>query len=302
MIFGSNGLVGSSIKKVFEKNESIFETIPATRKDANLLSLTETKNFISKIQPNLIINSAAKVGGIHANNTERSEFLIQNVKINLNILESLIDFPNIQLINLGSSCIYPLEAENPIKEEAIMTGSLEPTNSPYAMAKLTAIELGNSISSQYGNEILNLMPTNLYGPNDNFSDKESHVIPALIQRIHNAKIENLPSVEVWGTGSPMREFLYVDDLSNAIMFLINNNITQGLLNVGSGKEITIKELVEKIKIVVNFQGEIVFNKDYPDGNPKKLIDSSKINELGWKPTVNIEEGLKQTYDWYLRNQ
>ena len=302
LIFGSNGLVGSSIKKVFEKNESIFETIPATRKDANLLSLTETKNFISKIQPNLIINSAAKVGGIHANNTERSEFLIQNVKINLNILESLIDFPNIQLINLGSSCIYPLEAENPIKEEAIMTGSLEPTNSPYAMAKLTAIELGNSISSQYGNKILNLMPTNLYGPNDNFSDKESHVIPALIQRIHNAKIENLPSVEVWGTGSPMREFLYVDDLSNAIMFLINNNITQGLLNVGSGKEITIKELVEKIKIVVNFQGEIVFNKDYPDGNPKKLIDSSKINELGWKPTVNIEEGLKQTYDWYLRNQ
>ena len=302
LIFGSNGLVGSSIKKVFENYEAKFEIIPATRKDANLLSLTETKNFISKIQPNLIINSAAKVGGIHANNTERSEFLIQNVKINLNILESLIDFPNIQLINLGSSCIYPLEAENPIKEEAIMTGSLEPTNSPYAMAKLTAIELGNSISSQYGNEILNLMPTNLYGPNDNFSDKESHVIPALIQRIHNAKIEDLPSVEVWGTGSPMREFLYVDDLSNAIMFLINNNITHGLLNVGSGKEITIKELVEKIKIVVNFQGEIVFNKDYPDGNPRKLIDSSKINELGWKPTVNIEEGLKQTYDWYLRSQ
>ena len=302
LIFGSNGLVGSSIKKVFENYEGKFEIIPATRKDANLLSLTETKNFISKIQPNLIINSAAKVGGIHANNTERSEFLIQNVKINLNILESLIDFPNIQLINLGSSCIYPLEAENPIKEEAIMTGSLEPTNSPYAMAKLTAIELGNSISSQYGNEILNLMPTNLYGPNDNFSDKESHVIPALIQRIHNAKIEDLPSVEVWGTGSPMREFLYVDDLSNAIMFLINNNITHGLLNVGSGKEITIKELVEKIKIVVNFQGEIVFNKDYPDGNPRKLIDSSKINELGWTPTVNIEEGLKQTYDWYLRSQ
>ena len=302
LIFGSNGLVGSSIKKVFENYEGKFETIPATRKDANLLSLTETKNFISKIQPNLIINSAAKVGGIHANNTERSEFLIQNVKINLNILESLIDFPNIQLINLGSSCIYPLEAENPIKEEAIMTGSLEPTNSPYAMAKLTAIELGNSISSQYGNEILNLMPTNLYGPNDNFSDKESHVIPALIQRIHNAKIEDLPSVEVWGTGSPMREFLYVDDLSNAIMFLINNNITHGLLNVGSGKEITIKELVEKIKIVVNFQGEIVFNKDYPDGNPRKLIDSSKINELGWTPTVNIEEGLKQTYDWYLKSQ
>ncbi|MAW08657.1 MAG: GDP-fucose synthetase [Flavobacteriaceae bacterium] len=302
LIFGSNGLVGSSIKKVFEKNESKFETISSTRKDADLLSLTETKNFITKIQPNLIINSAAKVGGIHANNTERSEFLIQNVKINLNILESLIDFPNIQLINLGSSCIYPLEAENPIKEEAIMTGSLEPTNSPYAMAKLTAIELGNSISSQYGNKILNLMPTNLYGPNDNFSDKESHVIPALIQRIHNAKVENLPSVEVWGTGSPMREFLYVDDLSNAIMFLINNNITHGLLNVGSGKEITIKELVEKIKVVVDFQGEIVFNKNYPDGNPRKLIDSSKINELGWKTNTNIEEGLKYTYEWYLRNK
>ena len=302
LIFGSNGLVGSSIKKVFEKNESKFETISSTRKDADLLSLTETKNFITKIQPNLIINSAAKVGGIHANNTERSEFLIQNVKINLNILESLIDFPNIQLINLGSSCIYPLEAENPIKEEAIMTGSLEPTNSPYAMAKLTAIELGNSISSQYGNKILNLMPTNLYGPNDNFSDKESHVIPALIQRIHNAKVENLPSVEVWGTGSPMREFLYVDDLSDAIMFLININITHGLLNVGSGKEITIKELVEKIKVVVDYQGEIVFNKNYPDGNPRKLIDSSKINELGWKTNTNIEEGLKYTYEWYLRNK
>ena len=302
LIFGSNGLVGSSIKKVFEKNESKFETISSTRKDADLLSLTETKNFITKIQPNLIINSAAKVGGIHANNTERSEFLIQNVKINLNILESLIDFPNIQLINLGSSCIYPLEAENPIKEEAIMTGSLEPTNSPYAMAKLTAIELGNSISSQYGNKILNLIPTNLYGPNDNFSDKESHVIPALIQRIHNAKVENLPSVEVWGTGSPMREFLYVDDLSDAIMFLININITHGLLNVGSGKEITIKELVEKIKVVVDFQGEIVFNKNYPDGNPRKLIDSSKINELGWKTNTNIEEGLKYTYEWYLRNK
>ena len=302
LIFGSNGLVGSSIKKVFEKNESKFETISSTRKDADLLSLTETKNFITKIQPNLIINSAAKVGGIHANNTERSEFLIQNVKINLNILESLIDFPNIQLINLGSSCIYPLKAKNPIKEEAIMTGSLEPTNSPYAMAKLTAIELGNSISSQYGNKILNLMPTNLYGPNDTFSDKESHVIPALIQRIHNAKVENLPSVEVWGTGSPMREFLYVDDLSDAIMFLININITHGLLNVGSGKEITIKELVEKIKVVVDYQGEIVFNKNYPDGNPRKLIDSSKINELGWKPNTNIEEGLKYTYEWYLRNK
>ena len=146
------------------------------------------------------------------------------------------------------------------------------------------------------------MPTNLYGPNDNFSDKESHVIPALIQRIHNAKVENLPSVEVWGTGSPMREFLYVDDLSDAIMFLINNNITHGLLNVGSGKEITIKELVEKIKVVVDFQGEIVFNKNYPDGNPRKLIDSSKINELGWKTNTNIEEGLKYTYEWYLRNK
>ena len=146
------------------------------------------------------------------------------------------------------------------------------------------------------------MPTNLYGPNDNFSDKESHVIPALIQRIHNAKVENLPSVEVWGTGSPMREFLYVDDLSDAIMFLININITHGLLNVGSGKEITIKELVEKIKVVVDYQGEIVFNKNYPDGNPRKLIDSSKINELGWKTNTNIEEGLKYTYEWYLRNK
>lgn len=301
LIFGSRGLVGSSLCRVLSNNENINEIISATREDADLLSLTETKKLIQELKPDVVINAAAKVGGVLANNLLRSEFLIENIKININILESIIPFSEIKVINLGSSCIYPLNAQNPIKEESIMSGKLEPTNSPYAMAKLTAIELGDSISKQFGHQIINLMPTNLYGPNDNFSDKNSHVIPGLIQRFHQAKIDGLGSVEVWGSGEPKREFLYVDDLADCILYLLKNDIVDTLLNVGSGYEVSIKQLVSRIVELTNYKGEVVYNHNLPDGNPKKMIDSSKINNLGWNSSTSLDEGLRNTYSWYVNN-
>ena len=301
LILGSNGLVGSSLSRVLAKDGYFNEIVSATRKDADLLDLSETKKLIQETKPNVVVNAAAKVGGVLANNSHRSEFLIENIKININLLESVIPFSEIKVINLGSSCIYPLNAENPIKEESIMSGKLEPTNSPYAMAKLTAIELGDSISKQFGHQITNLMPTNLYGPNDNFSDKNSHVIPGLIQRFHKAKINNADSVEVWGSGSPKREFLYVDDLAECIMHILKNNIDDNLLNIGSGHEVSIKELVDKVVELTNYKGVVEYNSDLPDGNPKKLIDSSKINELGWSASTDLDVGLKNTYSWYVNN-
>ena len=301
LILGSNGLVGTSLTKILSNDKENFEIVSANRDVCDLLNFQNTKDYIDNISPHLIINCAAKVGGIYANSTYRSQFLIENLKINVNLLESIIEKPEIKVINLGSSCIYPLEAENPIKEDSIMSGKLEPTNSPYAMAKLTAIELGNSLAKQYGHKILNLMPTNLYGPNDNFSEMDSHVIPGLICRMHNSKISNDASFSVWGTGTPKREFLFVDDLSNAIKFLIENGIDEGIYNIGSGSEISIGDLVIVLAKVINYDGKIEFDTKYPDGNPRKAIDSSKINNLGWKPDIDIKNGLNITYDWYINN-
>ena len=301
LILGSNGLVGTSLTKILSNDKENFEIVSANRDVCDLLNFQNTKDYIDDVSPHLIINCAAKVGGIYANSTYRSQFLIENLKINVNLLESIIEKPEIKVINLGSSCIYPLEAENPIKEDSIMSGKLEPTNSPYAMAKLTAIELGNSLAKQYGHKILNLMPTNLYGPNDNFSEMDSHVIPGLICRMHNSKISNDASFSVWGTGTPKREFLFVDDLSNAIKFLIENGIDEGIYNIGSGSEISIADLVTVLAKVINYDGKIEFDTKYPDGNPRKAIDSSKINNLGWKPDIDIKNGLNITYDWYINN-
>ena len=300
LILGSTGLVGSSLMRLLDTKKD-YDVVGASRKDANLFSYKETYDLVSKTNPDVLINAAAKVGGIYANNSQRTEFILENLKININILEACIDYSNIFVINLGSSCIYPLDAKNPIIEESIMTGALEPTNSPYAMAKLTAIELANSLSIQYGHKILNLMPTNLYGPGDNFSELDSHVIPGLIFRMHQAKINNEESFNIWGTGKPLREFLYVDDLSKAIEFLINNPTDQSLLNVGSGYEVSILELAKKIKKVVDFDGSLVFDNTKPDGNPRKLLDSSKIFKLGWKPETSIDEGLQNSYKWYLES-
>lgn len=301
LILGGNGLVGSSLDRVLGESKKVQEVFASTRKDADLFSLEDTQSLVNSFRPNVIINSAAKVGGINANNTQRMEFIIQNLKINMNVFQACIDNPEVKIVNLGSSCIYPLNAENPISEDSFLTGKLEPTNSPYAIAKIAGIEIGRSLNLQYGNDVINLMPTNLYGPNDNFSEKDSHVIPGLIKRMHKAKVTNAESFNIWGTGVPLREFLFVDDLSKAVEFLIDKKVETDLLNVGSGNEITIKNLAEKIKKVIGYQGELIFDTSMPDGNPRKLIDSQKINNLGWEPSIDLDEGLKITYSWFLEN-
>jgi len=300
LILGSNGLVGSSCKRILESNPS-YNIVSSTRKDTDLFSFGDTKKLIETVNPDILIIAAAKVGGIHANNTNRVEFLLENLKINMNIMESCIENNSIKIINLGSSCIYPLNAPNPINEDAIMTGTLEPTNSPYAMAKLTAIEMGKSLSSQYGHSVINLMPTNLYGPNDNFSEMDSHVIPALIHRMHKAKKEKHSEFLIWGTGKPLREFLYVDDLANCINVVIEQDIREDLLNVGSGEEVSILQLSEIIKEVVGYEGVLSLDSSKPDGNPRKLLDSKLINSYGWKPEISLRKGIQNTYSWYKEN-
>tara|TARA_B100001989_G_C24519701_1_gene455150 strand:+ start:359 stop:1231 length:873 start_codon:yes stop_codon:yes gene_type:complete len=289
------------LKSTLAKLNDGYNIIPATRDDADLFNLDETKKFIDKINPDILINAAAKVGGIVANNTNRTEFILENLKININVLESCIPHSHIKIINLGSSCIYPLNASNPISEDSFMDGKLEPTNSPYAMAKLSGIELGRSLKAQFGHKVINLMPTNLYGPNDNFSEIDSHVIPGLIKRMHIAKNNKEKEFKIWGSGKPLREFLYVEDLSKAISLLIEKDTDEDILNVGSGKEVSIKELAMKIKNVIGFQGDLKFDKTKPDGNPRKLLDSSKINELGWFSEVSLDDGLIKTYEWFLKN-
>ena len=279
LIFGSNGLVGSNLSRILSKSNFVSKVISSTRKDTNLFSLTETSKKIEHEKPDIIINAAAKVGGIMANNTFRTEFILENLKINLNVLESIINYPNIKLINLGSSCIYPLDASNPIVEESFMSGKLEPTNSPYAMAKLTAIEMGNALKIQHGHKIINLMPTNLYGPNDNFDLNNSHVIPGLISRFYNAVSTKSSEISIWGTGAPLREFLYVEDFANAIEFLLEKEWEHELLNIGSGEEVSIKQLAYLLKEISGFKGDIIFDPSKPDGNPKKLLNLDKINKF-----------------------
>ena len=300
LVFGSNGLVGSSLVRQLKKN-SENEIFASNRKDTDLFHIDQTKKVIKMFKPEIVINCAAMVGGIVANNSYRSQFLINNLKININIFESLIDVPETNIINLGSSCIYPLNAPNPIKESYLMEGKLEPTNSPYAMAKLTAIELGDSLEKQYGHKVLDLMPTNLYGPNDNFSKDGSHVIPGLISRMHESKIKNKNQFHVWGTGTPLREFLFVEDLADAIIFLMKNKITSGIYNVGSSEETSISALTNLIKKHIDYEGEILFDHSKPDGNPRKLLDSSKLFSLGWKPKYSLDKGIELTYRWYKNN-
>lgn len=301
LLFGSNGLVGSSCKSILESSNKVTELKNSNRKDTDLFDYIQTKKTIESFKPDLVINAAARVGGILANNSLRVQFLLENLKINMNILESIISDKNIKVINLGSSCIYPLNAENPIKEEYFMSGKLEPTNSPYALAKITAIELGDSISRQYGNKIINLMPTNLYGPRDNFSENSSHVIPGLIRRMYNAKLNNEDKFQIWGSGKPLREFLFAEDLADCIEFILDKEVNYNLLNVGSGQEFSISQLANMIKDIVDFKGELTFDTSKPDGNPRKLLDSTLINNLGWRPKTQLEEGLKTTYNWFIKN-
>ena len=302
LVFGSNGLVGNSLVRILRNSSKVSNLVTSSRADTDLFSFQDTKKTIENVMPDLVINAAAKVGGIHANNTKRADFIIDNLKINMNILEACIPFKSIEIINLGSSCIYPLDAENPISEDSLLTGKLEPTNSPYAIAKISAIEIGRALTQQYGHNVLNIMPTNLYGPGDNFSEKESHVIPGLISRMHKSKVENDSEFKIWGSGEPLREFLYVDDLTRSIEFLIGKKTDEDLLNIGSGEEIKILELAEMVKNIVGFEGKLIFDSSMPDGNPRKLIDSSKINSMGWHPKTKLEDGIELSYNWFLKKK
>lgn len=302
LVFGSNGLVGNSLVRILGNSSKVSNLVTSNRTDTDLFSFQDTKKTIENVMPDLVINAAAKVGGIHANNTKRADFIIENLKINLNILEACIPFKSIEIINLGSSCIYPLDAKNPISEDSLLTGKLEPTNSPYAIAKISAIEIGRALNHQYGHNVLNIMPTNLYGPGDNFSEKESHVIPGLISRMHKSKVQNDSEFKIWGSGEPLREFLYVDDLTRSIEFLIGKKTDEDLLNIGSGEEIKILELAEMVKNIVGFEGKLIFDSSMPDGNPRKLIDSSKINSMGWHPQTKLEDGIELSYRWFLKKK
>lgn len=296
---GHNGMVGRACCKKLEEN-GYTNLITISSKKLDLRDQIAVDSFIKQIKPDVIIDAAAKVGGILANNNYPFEFLLDNLNIQNNLIQAAKSQSVSRFIFLGSSCIYPKYAQQPIKEEYLLTNSLEATNQWYALAKITGVKLIESLRLQYNfDNYLSLMPTNLYGPHDNFNLDSSHVIPALIRKFHEAKLNNDDYVTIWGTGKPLREFLHVDDLANAIIFSLENNLKESLYNVGFGADITIKELALLIKKVVKFNGQIRFDTEKPDGTPRKLLDSSKLHSKGWKPKINLEEGLIHTYQWYL---
>ena len=252
-------------------------------------------------KPEYVFLAAAKVGGIHANNTYPADFIYENLMIQNNVIKAAHDFEVKKLLFLGSTCIYPKMAPQPIKEEYLLTGSLEETNEAYAVAKIAGLEMCKFFKRQYGDNFISCMPTNLYGPNDNFDLKNSHVLPALIRKFHEAKVNNSEVVEVWGTGTPLREFLYVDDMADACVFLMENYDGEQHVNIGTGEEVSIRELAETVKEVVGFEGELVFNTEMPDGTPRKLTTVDKLHGLGWKHKVSLDKGIKLAYNWFLEN-
>lgn len=306
-IAGANGMVGSAIVRELKKKNCDNLLTPSSA-DLNLIRQTEVENFFAQEKPEIVIVSAAKVGGILANDTFRAEFIYNNLMIEANIIQAAFENGAEKLVFLGSSCIYPKFAAQPMKEEELLSGYLEFTNEPYAIAKIAGIKLCENYYRQYGSNFYSVMPTNLYGAKDNFDLQNSHVIPALMRKFHEAKISRSEKVVLWGTGKPRREFLYVDDLAEAVVFLTEKiNATDlyenGLshLNIGTGEDIEIIEVARLIKKIVGFEGEIENDTTKPDGTPRKLMDVSRINDLGWKHKINLEEGLRKTYDWFLEN-
>lgn len=297
---GHTGLVGSAILRCLER-AGYTNIITRSIDKLNLMDSVAVKKFFEDELPEYVFVAAAKVGGIDANNNYPADFIYQNLVIQNNIIHNAYLSGTKKLLFLGSSCIYPKLAEQPIKEEYLLSGYLEPTNDAYAIAKIAGIKMCQSYNRQYGTNFMAAMPTNLYGQNDNFDLNSSHVLPALIRKFHEAKINNSPTVEVWGTGSPKREFLFVDDLAEALLFLMNNYNDSEIINVGTGIDLNIKELAELIKKIVGFEGEINWDKSKPDGTPRKLLDVSKINTLGWKSKTSLEDGIRMTYEWYKNN-
>jgi GDP-L-fucose synthase len=292
-IAGHRGMVGSGIERKLRK-EGYDNIVTRTSAELDLRNQQAVNDFFEKEKPEYVILAAAKVGGIHANNTYRAEFIYDNLMIEANIIHAAYLIKVAKLLFLGSSCIYPRMAPQPLKEEYLLSGYLEPTNQPYAIAKIAGIEMCDSYRSQYGCNFISAMPTNLYGTNDNYHPENSHVLPALIRRIVLAKKNNEPTVTIWGSGTPRREFLHVDDLAEACYFLLQNYNEQGLVNIGCGTDVSIKELAESICAEVGYEGELVFDTTKPDGTLRKLLDTSKINNLGWRSSYDLNKGLRKT--------
>lgn len=299
-VAGHRGLVGSAIVRELER-QGYSNILKRTRAELDLLDQSATESFFAKEKPEYVFCAAAKVGGIWANKNKKAEFIYQNLQVQNNLIHNAYKYKAKKLLFLGSSCIYPRQSPQPIKEEYLLTGPLEETNDAYAVAKIAGITMCQSYNQQYGTNFISVMPTNLYGINDNFDLESAHVLPSLLRKFHEAKINKSPKVEVWGTGSPMREFLFVDDLASAVVFLMKNYDGSEILNIGTGEDCTIKELADMIKEVVGYKGEIYWNTEKPDGTPRKLLDVSKLNKLGWKYKTDFKTGLKKTYNWYKKN-
>lgn len=300
-VAGHRGLVGSAIVRKLE-SEGYHNLILRTHKELDLTDAKAVNEFFAKEKPACVFLAAAKVGGILANDTLGADFITINLAIELNIIQSAHRHSTKKLLFLGSTCIYPKMAPQPIKEESFLDGKLEETNKPYAMAKIAGIIMCQAFNKQYGTNFISVMPTNLYGPNDNFDLESAHVLPALIRKMHEAKIRGNKTVVIWGTGTPRREFLHVDDLAGASVYLMNNYNDSEIINIGTGEDITIKELAMLIKQVVGFKGELAFDTSKPDGTPKKQTNVEKLNSLGWKAKIDLSTGIKTTYQWFLEHQ
>jgi len=298
-IAGHNGMVGSAIWRVLSL-KGYTNLIGVSSKDLDLRNQEAVRNFITKEKPEIIIDAAAKVGGILANNDYPYQFLMDNMQIQNNLISTAFEIGIEKFIFLGSSCIYPKLAPQPLKEDYLLTGSLETTNEWYALAKITGVKSCQAIRNQFGKDYVSLMPTNLYGTHDNFDLNSSHVLPALIRKFHDGKMNNAP-VTLWGSGTPLREFLFVDDMAAAVVFALENKLPDYLYNIGTGEDLTIKELALLIQKIIGHKGEIIWDKSKPDGTPRKLLDVSKMHDLGWKHQIDLAEGIQKTYVWFLEN-
>tara|TARA_B100000767_G_C19726715_1_gene519823 strand:+ start:327 stop:1277 length:951 start_codon:yes stop_codon:yes gene_type:complete len=299
-IAGHRGMVGSAVWRALE-SIGYTNLLGKTSKELDLRNQAKVNKFIKNEKPDAIIDAAAKVGGILANNDFPYQFLMENMQIQNNLIQAAHENEVTKFIFLGSSCIYPKFAPQPLKEAYLLTDSLEPTNEWYAIAKISGVKLCDAIRKQFGKDFVSLMPTNLYGSHDNFDLKSSHVLPAMIRKFHEAKLNNNAPVELWGSGTPMREFLHVDDMAKAVFFALENKLPEHLYNVGTGIDVTIKQLAEMVQKVTEHKGEILWDSSKPDGTPRKLMDVSKMYEMGWKAEIELNEGVTKTYDWFLNN-
>lgn len=300
-IAGHRGMVGSAIWRNLEKSDN-YQLIGRTSNELDLKNQLDVQKFLAKEQPDAIIDAAARVGGILANNNHPYQFLMENMLIQNNLIHSSVEIGIKKFIFLGSSCIYPKLAPQPLKEEYLLTDTLEPTNEWYAIAKISGVKATEAVRKQFGFDYVSLMPTNLYGPQDNFDLETSHVLPAMLRKFHEAKLNGNRVVTLWGSGIPKREFLHVDDLAEATRYALENKLHENLYNVGFGSDLSIKQLAESIQKVVGHQGEIHWDNSKPDGTPRKWMDSSKLRKLGWKPKINLETGIRKTYSWFINNQ